>query len=119
MNEILIYEEIGGNGVTHLDFISKLDKFKSQDVNIRINSPGGEVFQGHAIYNAIKSHGKCDIYIDGVAASIASIIMLAGRRIYASKNAMIMIHNPSVDYVSGDSKQLKSTAKSLEKLGSC
>lgn len=117
MNEIFIYEEIGAYGITDRDFIAQLNQFKGQDVKIRVNSPGGSVFQGYAMYNAIKQHGQCDFYIDGLSASIVSFIMLAGRRIFAAKNAMIMIHNPSVDNTSGDSKELKSQAETLDKIG--
>ena len=108
MNEILMYGEIGFD-ITDSQFIKELDQYKGQDVKIRANSPGGEVFQGWAMYNAIKEHRQCDIQIDGLAASMMTVIMLAGRKISASKNAMIMIHNPSSGG-GGDSKKLKSDA---------
>lgn len=116
MNEILMYGEIGFDGVTDTDFISQLDQLQGKDIKLRLNCPGGDVFQGYAIYNAIKEHGQCDIYIDGLAASMATIIMLAGRKIYASKNAMIMIHNPSISGYQGDSKKLKSITQLLDKV---
>ena len=114
MNEILMYGEIGFD-ITDSQFIKELDQYKGQDVKIRANSPGGEVFQGWAMYNAIKEHGQCDIQIDGLAASMMTVIMLAGRKISASKNAMIMIHNPSSGG-GGDSKKLKSDAELLDKI---
>lgn len=116
MNEILMYGEIGLGGITDTEFISQLDQLKDQDIKVRLNCPGGDVFQGYAMYNAIKENGQCDIYIDGLAASMASIIMLAGRKIYASKNAMIMIHNPSIGGYEGDSKKLKSITQLLDKV---
>jgi ATP-dependent Clp endopeptidase proteolytic subunit ClpP len=116
MNEILMYGEIGLGGITDTELISQLYQSNGQETKVRLNSPGGDVFQGFAIYNAIKEHGQCDMYIDGLAASMASIIMLAGRKIYASKNAMIMIHNPSIGGYQGDSKKLKSISQLLDKV---
>lgn len=116
MNEILMYGEIGLE-ITDLQFIKELEQYKGQEVKIRANSPGGEVFQGWAIYNAIKAHGQCDIQIDGLAASMMTVIMLACRKISASKNAMIMIHNPSSGG-GGDSKKLKKDAELLDKVKS-
>ena len=109
-----MYGEIGYD-ITDTLFIKELDQYKGQEVKIRANSPGGEVFQGFAMYNAIKQHGQCDIQIDGLAASMMTVIMLAGRKISASKNAMIMIHNPSSGG-GGDSKKLKKDAELLDKI---
>lgn len=114
MNEILMYGEIGFD-ITDLQFIKELDQYKGQDVKIRANSPGGEVFQGWAMYNAIKEHGQCDMQIDGLAASMMTIIMLGCRKISASKNAMIMIHNPQMGG-GGDSKRLIKDAEILDKI---
>jgi ATP-dependent protease ClpP protease subunit/protein-arginine kinase activator protein McsA len=94
MNEILMYGEIGKD-ITDTQFNKDLNAFKGQDVLLRANSPGGEVFQGLAMYNSIKDHGQCDIQIDGLAASMMTIIMLAARKISMAKNALIMIHLPS------------------------
>ncbi|WP_417940361.1 head maturation protease, ClpP-related [Flavobacterium sp. RS13.1] len=93
MNEILMYGEIGTD-ITDVQFNKELNLFKGQDVLIRANSPGGEVFAGLTMYNSIKEHGQCDVQIDGLAASMMTVIMLAARKISASKNALIMIHNP-------------------------
>lgn len=66
-----------------------------KDLNIYINSGGGSVFAGIAIYNILKRHeGKKTVYIDGLAASIASVIAMAGDRIVVPKNAFLMIHKP-------------------------
>ena len=116
MNEILMYGEIGFD-ITDLQFIKELDQYKGQDVKIRANSPGGEVFQGWAMYNAIKEHGRCDMQIDGLAASMMTIIMLGCRKISASKNAMIMIHNPQMSN-GGDSNRLVKDAEILDKIKS-
>lgn len=114
MNEILMYGEIGYD-ITDSQFLEQLGSLKGQDVKIRANSPGGAVFQGWAMYNAIVEHGQCDIQIDGLAASMMTVIMLAGRKITASKNAMIMIHNPS--FQNGeDSEKSPSEIQLLDKV---
>lgn len=111
MNEILMYGEIGLD-ITDVQFNKDLNLYKGQDVLLRANSPGGEVFQGLAIYNSIKEHGQCDVQIDGLAASMMTIIMLAARKISASKNALIMIHLPSM--VANGAKSLKRELKDEE-----
>lgn len=114
MNEILMYGEIGKD-ITDTQFNKDLNAFKGQDVLLRANSPGGEVFQGLAMYNSIKEHGQCDVQIDGLAASMMTIIMLAARKISASKNALIMIHSPSFSD-EGKSKREKKDNEILQKV---
>jgi len=64
-------------------------------INLHINSPGGDVFDGIAIGNMIKQHkAQVNCYIDGVAASIASVIAMSGDTIFMPSNAMMMVHNP-------------------------
>ncbi len=72
-----------------------LKEQEGKDLNIYINSGGGSVFAGIAIYNMLKRHkGHKTVYVDGTAASIASVIALAGDRIIIPSNAFIMIHKP-------------------------
>jgi len=112
--EIFIYDMIGSMGVTSMSVIEQLKE--GEDVNVRINSVGGDVFEGIAIYNALKKHtGKVNVSIEGIAASMASVIMLAGDNIDASENSLIMIHNPSVG-IQGESKDLTSKAELLDKI---
>ena len=98
--EIWIYEMIGedfwsGGGVTAKNFQKELSAIKASQIDLHINSPGGEVFDGIAIYNLLKQHpANVTTYIDGLAASIASVIALAGDTIYMAENALMMIHNP-------------------------
>lgn len=76
------------------DELNKLDKTVNEIV-VRINSPGGDVFDGISIYNRLKQHkAKVTVYIDGLAASIASIIALAGDEIIIGEGALYMIHLP-------------------------
>lgn len=93
--EIRIYDVIGWPFVEADEFLMHLDNIKADTIKVRINSPGGSVFEGTAIYNALADHkAKIITQVDSLAASMATIIALAGneRRIY--KNAQFMIHNP-------------------------
>lgn len=99
--EILIYGEITSekywpNDVTAVDFANDLKGLNDADVTVRINSPGGDVFQAHAIYNLLKSYkGKVTCCIDGLAASAATIVAAAADKVVMPKNALFMIHNPA------------------------
>jgi ATP-dependent Clp protease protease subunit len=98
--EIWLYEQIGasfwGDGITSKSFQKELTALgKVTSIDLRINSPGGDVFDGFAIYNMLQQHpATVDVYVDGVAASIASIIAMAGDKIKMAKNSLMMIHNP-------------------------
>jgi ATP-dependent protease ClpP protease subunit len=77
--EISVYDEIGWFGVTAKDFMAELSAITAKRMNLRINSPGGEIFDGIAIANAIRSHAAyVTVYVDSLAASIASVIAMAG-----------------------------------------
>ncbi|RBW85030.1 Clp protease ClpP, partial [Escherichia coli] len=78
--DIYIYDEIGFWGVTAKQFISDLNALGDiTHINLHINSPGGDVFEGIAIFNALKTHGaSITVYVDGVAASMASVIAMVG-----------------------------------------
>jgi ATP-dependent Clp protease protease subunit len=98
--EIWLYEQIGasfwGDGISAKSFQKELSGLgKVTNIDLRINSPGGDVFDGFAIYNMLAQHpATVDVYVDGVAASIASIIAMAGDNIKMAKNSLMMIHNP-------------------------
>lgn len=115
--EIYIYDEIGYWGVTAKDFANELKEYKKSDViNLRINSPGGSVTDGIAIYNLLKNHDALvNVQIDGLAASMASIIAMAGDTITMPENALMMIHNPW-GYAMGDSDEMRKTADVLDKM---
>jgi ATP-dependent Clp protease protease subunit len=97
MAEIFIYDNIGPDswGMVSAKYVmSELAKIKPADaVTVRINSPGGDVFEGQAIYNALKRRGNITVEIDALAASAASFIAMAGDTINIAENAMMMIHN--------------------------
>ncbi|MCZ3844160.1 head maturation protease, ClpP-related [Lactobacillus mulieris] len=85
-------------------------------INLHINSPGGNVFDGISIYNMLKQNkAHVNVYIDGVAASIASVIAMAGDTIFIPNNAMLMIHNPWT-YAQGNAKELRKIADDLDKM---
>ena len=105
-----------GIDTTYEDIVKQLDNCKS-NVNISINSPGGYVYDGIAIYNAIKTYNKGTktIKVSGLSASIASYIMLAGDSLELENNSVIMIHNPSVAVI-GDYRKLKTACNQIVKL---
>ena len=115
--DIFIYDMIGGGGITAKSIVNELSKAGSNTpINLRINSAGGDVFEGIAIYNSLKKHnGSINVEVEGLAASMASVIMLAGDNISASENSLIMIHNPSVG-IQGESKDLTKKAELLDKI---
>ncbi len=115
--EILLYNDIGFFGVTAKQFVSELEALGDiKNITLRINSYGGEVFDGFAIYNRLKQHSAdVTVIIDGLAASIASVIALSGDNIKIAKNAFLMIHDPKV-MVAGTSTDLKSAAALLDEL---
>lgn len=79
------------------EFLDQLDG--TENINIHINSGGGSVFGGIAIYNMLRrNNAHKTVYVDGLAASIASVIMMAGDEIVMPKNATVMIHKPSASY---------------------
>lgn len=91
--EIMVYDEIGFWGVTAADFVAQLKNITAPKVVVRINSPGGDVFDGLAIFAAIQGYsGEVTCVVDGWAASAASFIALAGKETTMAPNAFMMIH---------------------------
>ena len=93
-----------------------LKEHKGKDLNIYINSGGGSVFAGMAIYNMLKRHnGYKTVYVEGLAGSIASVIAMAGDTIVIPKNSFLMIHKPLVG-VFGNANELRENADLLDKI---
>ncbi len=85
------------------------------ELTVRINSPGGDVFEGIAVYNAlVRFPAKVTIHIDGLAASIASLIAMAGDRTVVAENAMLMVHRPWT-VAMGDAEEMRRQAGTLDK----
>jgi ATP-dependent protease ClpP protease subunit len=94
--EVFIYDEIGYWGTSAAEFAQQLAALDVKTINLRLNSPGGEVFEGVAIYNALKTHkATVNVSVDGLAASIASVIAMAGDTITVQRGAQMMIHDAS------------------------
>jgi ATP-dependent Clp protease, protease subunit len=115
--EVLIYDEIGAYGVSAKGFLAELGALPDDAaIDLRLNSPGGSVFDAVAIYNALKRHaGDITVWIDGIAASAASYIAMAGDTIIMPENAFLMIHDPS-GLVMGTAEDMRSTAEALDKV---
>jgi ATP-dependent Clp endopeptidase proteolytic subunit ClpP len=116
--EIYLYDEISYFGITARQFVSDLNSVKSKNIKLRINSPGGAVWDGTAIYNAIKEHpAHVETHIEGIAASMASVIALAGDEVHMAENAYYMIHNPQLISM-GEASDLRHDADLLDKITS-
>ena len=116
--DIYIFDEIGTYGVTAQDFISEIKGLKDMPINLRINSLGGDVFDGMAMYNIIKRReAKTTVYIEGIAASIATIIALGADEVIMAENSLFMIHN-AWGGTSGEAKDMRKTAETLDKITS-
>jgi ATP-dependent protease ClpP protease subunit len=97
-------------------FQSKLKEIQAEVIELRINSPGGSVFEGVTIYNLLIAHpARVEVKVDGLAGSIASVIMLAGDEVEVAENAMVMIHNPTV-VAWGESTELRTMADALDRI---
>jgi len=94
--DIYLYDEIGFCGVTAAGFVEELNAITAPSIDLHINSPGGEVFDGIAIHSALTQHpASVNVMIDGLAASIASVIAMAGDTITIAPSGMMMIHEAS------------------------
>ncbi|ELI2637162.1 TPA: Clp protease ClpP [Escherichia coli] len=115
---VRIYDEIGGYGVqasTLTDQISACGDVS--EIHLCIHSPGGDIFQGLAIYNVLKNHpAKKIVHIEGIAASMASFIAMCGDHIVMPANAMMMIHAPR-GVTAGVSGDVRRFADLMDKLG--
>lgn len=115
-SDLYLYGEVGGWGASAAEFIDALSTRKDQRINLHIHSPGGSVFEGHAIFTALKSHpGGVTTWVDGIAASMASVIAMAGAPVKMASNAFLMIHNPW-SQTAGGSEEMRKQADVLDKL---
>lgn len=113
--EVFIYDEIGFWGVTATDFSRELSQVKASNLNVRINTPGGEVADGITIHNAIVRHpATVTVHIDGLAASAGAFIAQAGDSIKIASNGMMMIHNAAT-MAFGTGEDLRAAAEMVDK----
>lgn len=118
--DIYIYDVIGvdffGEGVSAKQVVKDVHDFSGDVINVYINSPGGIVPDGHAIHNALKRHkATVNVFVDGMALSAASVVMVAGDNVEIADNAMVMIHDPWTGEV-GNAADFFATATRLDKV---
>lgn len=112
-----IYDEISWFGISAADFNRELRSVTSKSIVLHLNSPGGDVFDGLAIYNGLLQHpADVHVTVDGIAASIASVIAMAGDTVEMAKGSMMMIHEPFA-LVIGDAADMRKQAEALDLMG--
>lgn len=122
MYELTLYGAIGESwfeeSVTAKNVINEIKKIPDnvKEIQVRLNSPGGSVFDGITIYERLRQHkAKKTVYVDGIAASIASIIAMAGDEILVGEGSFIMIHRPMTG-IYGNAAELEKTIDILDKI---
>lgn len=114
--DLFIYSPIGSLPGAAAATLATLAGLPVKRINVRLNSPGGSVFSGLAVYNALRAHpARVVVYIDGLAASVASAVAMAGDEIRIAANAMLMIHAPS-GAAAGGADDMRETAAMLDKV---
>ena len=118
--EILLYDQIGldpwsGGGITAKGFVAELKALGAvKSITLKINSPGGDVFEGETIYNELRDHSaKVTVRVMSIAASIASLIAMAGDTIEMQDNAKLMIHKAWTASI-GNADEMKKVAGVLD-----
>lgn len=119
--QLVIYGPIGDNhnqlSTSAADVVARLSNMQASRLVVRINSDGGSVADGLAIYNALKRHSaKIEVHVDALAASVASLIAMAGDTVIMARNALLMIHAPWT-LALGNSSELRTTADVLDTYG--
>lgn len=120
--EVWLYDEIGenwwGEGISAKAFIDELNALPLavQTVRVRINSPGGDVFDGFAMYQALLRHrAKIIVEIDALAASAASVVAMGGNEIRMADTSLLMIHDPW-SYAMGSATDMRAMADLLDQV---
>ncbi|MHB8124658.1 MAG: head maturation protease, ClpP-related [Desulfitobacteriaceae bacterium] len=112
-----LYEWFGITAASPNSFRDALAEHKGKDITVWIDSPGGDVFAGAGMYNALKEHkGKVTVKIDGKAMSAASVIAMAGDEIKMSPVGVLMIHNPLSSVRWGEAKDMRHAADVLDEV---
>ncbi|HKB37473.1 MAG TPA: head maturation protease, ClpP-related [Gemmataceae bacterium] len=117
--EVLLYDVIGEDffgGISARTFREQVKAIKAKSMNLRINSPGGSVIEGAAMLATLDEwKGTIDVDVDGMAASAASFVMMAGDTIRVASNGLVMIHNP-LSLVVGGAEDMRREAELLDKV---
>jgi ATP-dependent protease ClpP protease subunit len=113
---VMIYDVIGAWGISANQFVRDLNGLGAGKITVRINTPGGEVYDATAIYNALSHHdAEIVVQIEGLAASAGSYIAMSGDEVRMADNAYMMIHEARVG-IMGEAKDLRKHAELLEKM---
>lgn len=115
MSEILLYGVVGGE-IDAAQSVATIRALGKKSAKIRLNTPGGIVWDGNAIAEAVHEHGGIDTHIDALAASMGSVIFLRGKTRTMAPRSRLMIHNPA-SFVFGDAKTLRKEADALDSIG--
>lgn len=114
--DLYLFDEVSFYGIDANSFRAELDAVKASKLRLRINSPGGDVFDGIAIANLLRARDpKFEVVVDGLAASVASLIAVAGGRLTMSPNSQLMIHD-AFTVVPGTADDLRAMAKVMDKI---
>jgi ATP-dependent Clp endopeptidase proteolytic subunit ClpP len=114
--DVYIFDEIGTFGLTAQSFIEEIKSYKNTPMSLHINCVGGDVFEGMAIYNVLKKRtARTTVYIEGIAASMGSVIALAGDDVVMAENSLFMIHN-AWGGAMGEATEIRKTAALLDKI---
>lgn len=113
--EVFIYDEIGYFGVTASDFAADIRALDTDELTLHINSPGGDVYDGLAIYQALRTHrASVTVHVDGLAASAASFIAMAADKVVMAPRSSLMIHDAYTMTI-GNAGDIRKTADLLDK----
>lgn len=111
---LYLYDSIGWPGIEAQPLVEQLRAIHTRPLVLHLNSPGGDVFDGLAIYNSLRQHGApVDVRVEGYAASIASLIAMGGSTLRMAEASLLMIHNPHA-LVIGTSDDMRSMAQLLD-----
>jgi ATP-dependent protease ClpP protease subunit len=118
---VYLYDFIGedawsGGGISARDFTDEIKAISAPTIELHINSEGGEVFDGIAIYESLKQHpARVEVIVDSLAASAASFIAMAGDKVTMARNARMMIHDAAMGgaYASGNAADMRDFAKQV------
>jgi len=114
--EVYIYDEISWWGITAEQFVDELREITAPQIDLHLNSPGGDVFDAHAIYQALVDHkAQVTTLVDGLAASAASVVAMAGERVVMGRAAMLMIHD-AWGLAIGNAADMRDMADRLDKI---
>lgn len=116
MTDVTLYDEIGIYGTRASEFAERLKEAGDGDITLRVNSPGGDVYEGLAIMNQLRNHpGRVTAYVEGLAASAASFIVVGGSdELIMNRNSELMIHD-AMSMVSGNAEEITTALAGLER----